>query len=126
MNFWSDGMENRIYVGVGIGYRFNLKPRKVEKDETFEKLNRYLKKEKMMNSRIKISICLLVAFILCSNAYAVSPGSLIKSPYNYVKKFLAQTGSRKKSRLLRPRPGRAVKMKKHNRSPRSMRCPQAR
>ncbi|NLD37282.1 MAG: outer membrane beta-barrel domain-containing protein [Desulfatiglans sp.] len=46
MNFWSDGMENRIYVGVGIGYRFNLKPRKVEKDETFEKLNRYLKKEK--------------------------------------------------------------------------------
>jgi outer membrane beta-barrel protein len=45
MNFWSDGMENRIYVGVGIGFRFNLKPRKVEKDETFEKLNRYLKKE---------------------------------------------------------------------------------
>jgi outer membrane beta-barrel protein len=46
MNFWSDGMENRIYVGVGIGYRFNLKPRKVEKDETIEKLNRYLKREK--------------------------------------------------------------------------------
>ena len=46
MNFFSDGMENRIYVGMGLGYRFNLKPRKVEKDETFEKLNRYLEKEK--------------------------------------------------------------------------------
>jgi outer membrane beta-barrel protein len=46
MNFWSDGMENRIYVGVGLGFRFNLKPRKVKKDETFEKLNRYLEKDK--------------------------------------------------------------------------------
>ncbi len=45
MNFWDDGMENRIYIGVGLGFRFNLKPRKVEKDETIERLNRYLNKD---------------------------------------------------------------------------------
>jgi hypothetical protein len=42
----------------------------------------------MMTSRIKIYICLLEAFILCGNAYAMSPGSLIKSPVNYVKKLI--------------------------------------
>lgn len=41
-----------------------------------------------MISRTRLYICLLVAVILCSNAYAMSPGSLIKSPVNYVKKFL--------------------------------------
>ncbi len=46
MNFWDEGMENRIYVGVGLGFRFNLKPRKVEKDESLERLNRYLTKDK--------------------------------------------------------------------------------
>ena len=44
MNFRSDGMKNRIYLGVGLGFRFNLKPRQIEKDETLERLNRYLKK----------------------------------------------------------------------------------
>ena len=46
MNFRDDGMKNQVYVGVGLGFRFNLKPRKVEKDETLERLNRYLKKDK--------------------------------------------------------------------------------
>ena len=41
-----------------------------------------------MISRTRLYICLIVAVILCGNAYAMSPGSLIKSPVNYVKKFL--------------------------------------
>lgn len=45
MNFRKDGMKNRIYIGVGLGFRFNLKPRKVEGDGTLERLNRYLKKD---------------------------------------------------------------------------------
>jgi hypothetical protein len=42
----------------------------------------------MMNSRIKIAICLLGALILCSNAYAISPVKMIKSPINYVKELM--------------------------------------
>ena len=38
-------MKNRISLSVGLGYRFDLKPRKVKKDETLERLNRYLKKD---------------------------------------------------------------------------------
>lgn len=45
MNFWDDGMDNRIYMGVGIGFRFDLKPRKVKKDKTLERLHRYLEKD---------------------------------------------------------------------------------
>ena len=44
MNFWDSGMENRIYVGVGLGFRFNLRPRKLERDELLEELlKNYLK-----------------------------------------------------------------------------------
>lgn len=45
MNFRDGGMENQIYIGVGLGFRFNLGQRKVEKDETLDRLNRYLKKD---------------------------------------------------------------------------------
>jgi hypothetical protein len=41
-----------------------------------------------MVSRTRLYICLLGAILLCGNAYAMSPGSLIKSPVNYVRKFL--------------------------------------
>ncbi|MGD9158881.1 MAG: outer membrane beta-barrel domain-containing protein [Desulfobacteraceae bacterium] len=45
MNFRDDGMKNRISLSIGLGYRFDLKPRQVKKDETLERLNRYLKKD---------------------------------------------------------------------------------
>ena len=45
MNFREDGMKNRITLSVGLGFRFNLKPREIEKDESLERLNRYLKKD---------------------------------------------------------------------------------
>gem|GEM_PF-810443 len=70
-----------------------------------------------MNSRIKISICLLVAFILCSNAYAVSPGSLIKSPYNYVKKFLGANRESKEKPAVKTEARESSEDEKHNRSP---------
>ena len=41
-NFREDDTENNIYFGVGIGYRFNLAPRKVEEDPTMKKLNKIL------------------------------------------------------------------------------------
>jgi len=44
VNFKSDNSENVIYVGIGLGYRFNLSARKTEKDKTVEKLENYLRK----------------------------------------------------------------------------------
>lgn len=37
--------ENRIYFGIGLGWRFNFAARKADKNEDLEKLNEYLKKE---------------------------------------------------------------------------------
>lgn len=45
MNFRKDDTENNIYFGLGVGYRFNLAPRKVEEDPTMKKLNKILKDE---------------------------------------------------------------------------------
>jgi len=45
INFRDDDTKNRIYLGIGLGFRFNLKPRKIEKDESLERLNRYLKRD---------------------------------------------------------------------------------
>lgn len=44
-NFREDNTENNIYFGLGVGYRFNLAPRKVEEDPTMKKLNNILKEE---------------------------------------------------------------------------------
>ncbi len=43
MNFREDDTENNIYFGMGVGYRFNLAPRKVEEDPTMKKLDKILK-----------------------------------------------------------------------------------
>lgn len=42
MNFREDETENNLYFGLGLGYRFNLAPRKVEEDPTMKKLKRIL------------------------------------------------------------------------------------
>jgi outer membrane beta-barrel protein len=42
VNFREEDTENNIYFGVGIGYRFNLSPRRTEEDPTVKKLNRIL------------------------------------------------------------------------------------
>ena len=42
-NFRENETENRIYLGLGLAYRFDLSPRKKVKDPEMEKLNRYLK-----------------------------------------------------------------------------------
>jgi outer membrane beta-barrel protein len=44
VNFRENNTENRIYLGVGLGFRFNLAPRKSEQGDDVEKLNRYLGK----------------------------------------------------------------------------------
>ena len=44
-NFRENDTENNIYFGLGVGYRFNLAPRKVEEDATVKKLNRILNEE---------------------------------------------------------------------------------
>ncbi len=44
-NFRESDTENNIYFGLGVGYRFNLAPRKVEEDPTMKKLNKILKEE---------------------------------------------------------------------------------
>ncbi len=40
--FREDEIENRIYFGVGFGFRFNLGARKPKEDDTIKKLNDYL------------------------------------------------------------------------------------
>jgi len=40
--FRDDEIENRIYFGVGFGFRFNLSARKSKEDDTLKKLNDYL------------------------------------------------------------------------------------
>ena len=42
INFREEETENNIYFGAGIGYRFNMAPRKVEEDPTMKKLKRIL------------------------------------------------------------------------------------
>jgi outer membrane beta-barrel protein len=45
VNLREDDTENNIYFGVGLGYRFNLAPRKVEEDPTMKKLDKILNDE---------------------------------------------------------------------------------
>lgn len=45
MNFRDEDTENNIYFGVGLGYRFNLAPRKVVEDPTVEKLKKILEEK---------------------------------------------------------------------------------
>jgi outer membrane beta-barrel protein len=45
VNMREDDTENNIYFGIGIGYRFNLAPRKVEEDPTMKKLDKILREE---------------------------------------------------------------------------------
>jgi outer membrane beta-barrel protein len=42
VNFREDETENNITFGLGVGYRFNMAPRKVEDDPTMKKLKRIL------------------------------------------------------------------------------------
>jgi outer membrane beta-barrel protein len=42
INLREDDTENNLYFGAGIGYRFNLAPRKVEEDPTVKKLKNIL------------------------------------------------------------------------------------
>ncbi len=42
MNFREDETENNIYFGLGVGFRFDLAPRKVKEDPTVKKLKRIL------------------------------------------------------------------------------------
>jgi outer membrane beta-barrel protein len=42
VNLREDATQNNLYFGVGLGYRFNFKPRKVEEDPTAQKLKRIL------------------------------------------------------------------------------------
>ena len=44
-NFRESDTENNFYFGLGVGYRFNMAPRKVEEDPTVKKLNRILNDE---------------------------------------------------------------------------------
>jgi outer membrane beta-barrel protein len=44
-NMRENDSENNIYFGLGVGYRFNLAPRKVEEDPTVKKLNKILNEE---------------------------------------------------------------------------------
>ena len=45
VNLREDDTENNIYFGVGLGYRFNLAPRKAEEDPTMKKLDKILNEE---------------------------------------------------------------------------------
>lgn len=42
INFREAQTENNIYFGIGVGYRFNMAPRKVQDDPTMNKLKRIL------------------------------------------------------------------------------------
>jgi outer membrane beta-barrel protein len=42
INFREEQTENNIYFGIGVGYRFNMAPRKVQDDPTMNKLKRIL------------------------------------------------------------------------------------
>ena len=42
MNFREDDMENNVFFGIGLGFRFDLSPRTTEDDPTIEKLRRIL------------------------------------------------------------------------------------
>ena len=44
-NFREDDTEWRIYLGASFGFRFDLSPRKQQKDPKIEKLNHYLKED---------------------------------------------------------------------------------
>ncbi|MBT8342543.1 MAG: outer membrane beta-barrel domain-containing protein [Desulfatitalea sp.] len=44
-NLRNDGGENNIYFGIGLGWRFNLTPRKVQEDPTLKKLDRILSEQ---------------------------------------------------------------------------------
>jgi outer membrane beta-barrel protein len=46
MHLREDTTENNLYFGVGFGYRFNFRPRKVEEDPTTKKLKRILDEDK--------------------------------------------------------------------------------
>jgi outer membrane beta-barrel protein len=45
VNLREDDNENNLYFGIGLGYRFNLSPRKVEEDPTMKKLDKILREE---------------------------------------------------------------------------------
>ena len=45
INLRKNDTENNIYFGAGIGYRFNLAPRKVEEDPTVKKLKKILEEK---------------------------------------------------------------------------------
>ncbi len=42
IQFLEDDTENNLYFGIGLGYRFNLTPRKIEEDPTMKKLKKIL------------------------------------------------------------------------------------
>lgn len=42
VNFREDDTENNLFFGLGLGYRFNLAPRRVEEDPSMKKLKRIL------------------------------------------------------------------------------------
>ena len=42
INFRTDETTNNFQVGLSLGFRFNLSPRKTTKDETAEKVKKYL------------------------------------------------------------------------------------
>lgn len=44
ITFKDDKTENNIFVGVTFGFRFNLSPRKAERDQTIDKMKTYLQK----------------------------------------------------------------------------------
>lgn len=44
VNIWDNDTDNRIYFGIGFGFRFNLLPRKMERDSDVDRMNEYLKK----------------------------------------------------------------------------------
>lgn len=45
VNMREDDTENNIYFGIGLGYRFNMSPRKAEEDPTMKKLDKILQEE---------------------------------------------------------------------------------
>lgn len=44
-NMREDDTENNLYFGVGVGYRFNMAPRKVEEDPTVNRLKKILEEK---------------------------------------------------------------------------------